>query len=168
MLHVTVAPNGAWKPKWIEQCLYPHWFLRKKEACFCSCIFACCRLCWISLETFVTVYFIYAFCLCLHTNFQSSCKEAVLHFIFSNIALNLLKMADCIRDLCWTETGWGSCFERTAGPWPCGNVYTLQNCTFLSCLLWSYCLGAHSMCSVAVGFLSSSHMQSCSYSIYKL
>lgn len=62
-------------------------------------------------------------------------KKLYCTLFFQSIALNLLKMADCIRDLYWSAVGWGSCFEGTAVPWPCSSVYTLQNCTLLSCVL---------------------------------
>lgn len=109
-------------------------FCEKKEACFCSCIFACCRLCWISLETFVTLYFIYSFCLCLHASFQSSCKEAVLHFIFSKYRIKFVKDG---RLHTWLVLDWnglgGSCFERTAVPWPCVYSAEFTSLSFLAC-----------------------------------
>lgn len=68
--------------------------------------------------------------------FNHCVKKLYCTLFFQSIALNLLKMADCMRDLCWSAVGWGSCFEGTAIPWwPCINVCTLRNCAFLSCVL---------------------------------
>lgn len=101
--------------------------------------------------------------------FNHCVKNLYCTLFFQSIALNLLKMADCIRDLYWSATG---CFKGTAIPWPCSSAYTLQNCTFLSCVLRSFCLGVHA-CSGVVRFLSSGHMHTfgscsiCKHQVFK-
>lgn len=72
-------------------------------------------------------------CVCTPV-FNHRVKKLYCTLFFQSIALNLLKMADCIRDLCWTETGWGgSCFERTAVPWPCVYSAKFTSLSFLAC-----------------------------------